>query len=81
MFNLCILQVGPINKNIVQDYPSYDKIFSSLFNKKIQFWNEYRWGCRTSGFSFTHSYYSKKKGDIDNPKGGIMGVIPDKQKY
>ena len=23
----------------------------------------------------------RKKGDIDNSKGGIMGVIPDKQKY
>ena len=39
MFNLCILQAGPINKNLVQDYPSYDKMFSSLLNKKIQFWN------------------------------------------
>ena len=39
MFNLCILQAGPINKNLVQDYPSYDKMFSSLLNEKIQFWN------------------------------------------
>ena len=39
LFNLCILQAGPINKNLVQDYPSYDKMFSSLLNKKIQFWN------------------------------------------
>ena len=39
MFNLCILQAGPINKDIVQDYPSYDKMFSSLFNNKIRFWN------------------------------------------
>ena len=23
----------------------------------------------------------RRKGDIDNPKGGIRGVIPDKQKY
>ena len=38
MFNLCILQAGPINKDLVQDYPSYDKMFSSLLNKKIQFW-------------------------------------------
>ena len=39
MFNLCILQAGPINKYLVQDYPSYDKMFSSLLNEKIQFWN------------------------------------------
>ena len=39
MFNLCILQAGPINKNLVQDYPSYDKMFSLLLNEKIQFWN------------------------------------------
>ena len=39
MFNLCILQAGPINKNLVQDYSSYDKMFSSLLNEKIQFWN------------------------------------------
>ena len=39
MFNLCILQAGPINKNLVQDYPSYDKMFSSLLDEKIQFWN------------------------------------------
>ena len=39
MFKLCILQAGPINKNLVQDYPSYDKMFSLLLNKKIQFWN------------------------------------------
>ena len=23
----------------------------------------------------------RRKGDYDNPKGGIRGVIPDKQKY
>ena len=23
----------------------------------------------------------RRKGDLDNPKGGIRGVIPDKQKY
>ena len=39
MFNLCILQAGPINKDLIQDYPSYDKMFSSLLNEKIQFWN------------------------------------------
>ena len=39
MFNLCILQAGPINKDLVQEYPSYDKMFSSLLNEKLQFWN------------------------------------------
>ena len=39
MFNLCILQAGPINKDLIQDYPSYDKMFTSLLNGKIQFWN------------------------------------------
>ena len=39
MFNLCILQAGPINKDLIQNYPSYDKMFLSLFNEKIQFWN------------------------------------------
>ena len=32
-------------------------------------------------FSFPRSYISRRKGDIDNPKGGIRGVIQDKQKY
>ena len=39
MFKLCILQAGPINKELIQNYPSYDKMFLSLFNEKIQFWN------------------------------------------
>ena len=38
MFKLCILQAGPINRYLVQDYPSYDKMFSLLLNEKIQFW-------------------------------------------
>ena len=39
MFNLCVLQAGPINKDLIKDYPSYDKMFSSLFNEKIHSWN------------------------------------------
>ncbi len=39
LFNLCILQAGPINKDLIQDYPSYDKMFSLLFRDKIHFWN------------------------------------------
>ena len=39
MFKLCILQAGPINKDLIQNYPSYDKMFLSLFNEKIPFWN------------------------------------------
>ena len=39
MFNLCILQAGPINKGLIQDYPSYDKMFSSLLNDKMRFFN------------------------------------------
>ena len=39
MFNLCILQAGPINKDLVLDYPSYDKMFSLLLKNKIKHWN------------------------------------------
>ena len=39
MFNLCILQAGPINKDLIQDYPSYDKMFSLLFKDKVPLWN------------------------------------------
>ena len=39
MFNLSILQAGPINKDLIQDYPSYDKMFTSLLNEKIHIWN------------------------------------------
>ena len=39
MFNLCILQAGPINKDLVLDYPSYDKMFSSHLHNKIRFCN------------------------------------------
>ena len=39
MLNLCILQAGPINKDLVVDYPSYDKMFSLLFKNKIEYWN------------------------------------------
>ena len=39
MFNLCILQAGPINKDLVLDYPSYDQMFSLLLKDKINHWN------------------------------------------
>ena len=39
MFNLCILQAGPINKDLVLEYPSYDKMFSLLLKNKIKYWN------------------------------------------
>ncbi len=39
MFNLCILQAGPINKDLILDYPSYDQMFSTLLKDKIKPWN------------------------------------------
>ena len=39
MFNLCILQAGPINKDLALDYPSYDTMFSLLLNSKKNYWN------------------------------------------
>ena len=39
LFKLCILQAGPINKDLIQNYPSYDKMFLSFFNEKTQFWS------------------------------------------
>ena len=39
LFNLCILQAGPINKDLVLDYPSYDQMFSLLLKDKIKHWN------------------------------------------
>ena len=38
MFNLCILQAGPINKDLILDYPSYDQMFSLLLKDKIKHW-------------------------------------------
>ena len=38
LFNLCILQAGPINKNLVVNYPSYDQMFSILLKNKIKNW-------------------------------------------
>ena len=38
LFNLCILQAGPINKNLVLNYPSYDQMFSLLLKNKIKNW-------------------------------------------
>ncbi len=32
-------------------------------------------------FHFHIHIIPRRKGDIENPKGGIRGVIPDKQKY
>ena len=32
-------------------------------------------------FHFHIHIIPRRKGDIDNPKGGIRGVIPNKQKY
>ena len=32
-------------------------------------------------FHFHIHIIPRRKGDIDNPKGGVRGVIPDKQKY
>ena len=39
MFNLCILQAGPINKKIISVYPSYDMMFASLLEFKKRKWN------------------------------------------
>ncbi len=39
MFNLCILQAGPINKDLILDYPSYDQMFSLLLKDKINHLN------------------------------------------
>lgn len=31
---------------------------------------------------FAREYYTPRyKGDVENPKGGVRGVIPGKQKY
>ena len=38
LFNLCILQAGPINKNLSLNYPSYDQMFSLLLKNKIKHW-------------------------------------------
>jgi GMP synthase-like glutamine amidotransferase len=38
LFNLCILQAGPINKDLILDYPSYDQMFSLLLKDKIKHW-------------------------------------------
>ena len=38
MFNLCILQAGSINKNLVLDYTSPD-LRSQLLKNKIKYWN------------------------------------------
>ena len=32
-------------------------------------------------FHFHIHIIPRRKGDVDNPKGGVRGVIPDKQKY
>tara|TARA_E500000178_G_C16956979_1_gene724143 strand:- start:43 stop:375 length:333 start_codon:yes stop_codon:yes gene_type:complete len=32
-------------------------------------------------FHFHIHIIPRRKGDIDNPRGGIRGVVPDKQKY
>ena len=39
MFKLCILQAGSINKNLILDYPSYDKMFSLFLEDKVNHWN------------------------------------------
>ena len=39
MFNLCILQAGSINKNLILHYSSYDKMFSLLLEDKVNHWN------------------------------------------
>ena len=39
MFNLCVLQAGPINKDLILDYLSYDKMFSLILKNKIKYWN------------------------------------------
>ena len=39
MFNLCVLQAGSINKNLILDYPSYDKMFSLFLEDKVNHWN------------------------------------------
>ena len=58
MFNLCILQAGPINKKLIQDYPSYDKIFSSLFKYKVRYWNIDVYNIYENNFPKKLTYYN-----------------------
>ena len=58
LFNLCILQAGPINKDLIQDYPSYDKMFSLLFRDKIHFWNVDVYNIYENNFPKHLNYYN-----------------------
>ena len=58
MFNLCILQAGPINKDLVLDYQSYDKMFSSLLKNRIQSWNVDVYNIYKNNFPQNLAYYN-----------------------
>ena len=54
----------------------------TLKNLKIlEFPNQYRSKWLKTIFHFHIHIIPRRKDDIDNPRGGIRGVIPDKQKY
>ena len=58
MFNLCILQAGPINKDLILDYPSYDQMFSLLLKDKIKHWNVNVFNIYEDIFPQDLSYYN-----------------------
>ena len=58
MFNLCILQAGPINKNLVINYPSYDQMFTLLLKNKIKDWNVDTFNIYENVFPQDLAYYN-----------------------
>ena len=58
MIKLCILQAGSINKDLILDYPSYDKMFSSFFSEKIQFWDVDVYNIYENFFPENLTYYN-----------------------
>jgi ATP adenylyltransferase len=76
-----------LNKNELQDLSKTlikEKQSLLKLDKKITAFNVGVNAGKDAGQSIMHCHIHlipRRKGDIENPKGGVRGVIPSKQKY
>ena len=71
-----MIDLGEVLKNQKQELKKLDKKISA-FNVGVNVGKD-------AGQSIMHCHIHlipRRKGDVDDPKGGVRGVIPSKQKY
>jgi len=78
-FNLSVKELSDLGKILKKEKQSLLKL-----DKKITAFNVGVNAGKDAGQSIMHCHIHlipRRKGDIENPRGGVRGVIPSKQKY